>query len=276
MPELIEISDLKDERLTVYHSLNEAQLKHYYEPEEGIFIAESPKVIERALNAGYQPLSALIEKSMLGHHQSQILERLGDIPVYYAPGEALSGITGFALTRGLLAAMRRRPLPDEEEICRSGSRIAVLEEVVNPTNVGAIFRCAAALGMDAVLLTEGCADPLSRRSERVSMGSVFQVPWTRIKINDNGDSYVKRLHSMGFTTAAMALRKDSVDVDDEVLCSAGKLAVILGTEGEGLLQETIDACDHTLCIPMAHGVDSLNVAAASAIAFWQLGRRKGK
>ena len=269
-----EIKDFAAPELDVYARTSEVQLLRYYEPEPGIFIAESPKVIERALNAGYQPISFLVEHKDLEGEAQEILKQYPDVPVYTAEYELLVKLTGFALTRGMLCAMRRNPLPSVEEICRNASRIAVLENVVNPTNIGAIFRSAAALHMDAVLLTSGCSDPLYRRAARVSMGTVFQIPWTILPKNSWPDASMDTLKALGFKTAAMALKTDSVSIDDPVLTSHEKLAIVLGTEGEGLKDATIAACDYTVLIPMFHGVDSLNVAAASAVAFWQLGRRK--
>ena len=269
-----EIKDFAAPELDVYARTSEVQLLRYYEPEPGIFIAESPKVIERALNAGYQPISFLVEHKDLEGEAQEILKQYPDVPVYTAEYELLVKLTGFALTRGMLCAMRRNPLPSVEEICRNASRIAVLENVVNPTNIGAIFRSAAALHMDAVLLTGGCSDPLYRRAARVSMGTVFQIPWTILPKDSWPGAAMDTLKNMGFQTAAMALKNDSVSIDDPVLASHEKLAIILGTEGEGLKDATITACDYTVLIPMFHGVDSLNVAAASAVAFWQLGRRK--
>lgn len=269
-----EIKDFAAPELDVYARTSEVQLLRYYEPEPGIFIAESLKVIERALNAGYQPISFLVEHKDLEGEAREILKQYPDVPVYTAEYELLVKLTGFALTRGMLCAMRRNSLPSVEEICRNASRIAVLENVVNPTNIGAIFRSAAALHMDAVLLTGGCSDPLYRRAARVSMGTVFQIPWTfldsRLSWPREGMGF---LHELGFVTAAMALNDDSVSIDDSGLMSEEKLAIILGTEGDGLAAGTIAGCDYTVRIPMSHGVDSLNVAAASAVAFWQLGRR---
>lgn len=270
-PNIIEVNDLNLEELRPYLCRSEVQLLRYYEPAPGIFLAESPRVIGRALNAGYQPLSLLIEKNLVEGQAAEIIERCGDIPVYAADREVLLQITGFGMTQGVLCAMRRRQLPPADEVCRGAARVAVLEDVVNPTNVGAIFRCAAALNFDAVLLTPACCDPLYRRSARVSMGTVFQIPWTYLDVAE--PDYVGRLKRMGFAAAAMALREDSCAVDDPRLMKEERLAVILGTEGEGLRDSTINACDYTVMIPMTHGVDSLNVAAASAIAFWQLGRR---
>ena len=269
-----EIKDFAAPELDVYARTSEVQLLRYYEPEPGIFIAESPKVIERALNAGYQPISFLVEHKDLEGEAKELLERFPEVPVYTAEYELLIKLTGFALTRGMLCAMCRNPLPPVEEICRNASRIAVLENVVNPTNIGAIFRSAAALHMDAVLLTSGCSDPLYRRATRVSMGTVFQIPWTYFdKKSVWPQDGMQTLRKLGFKTAAMALRDDSVGIDDQALQSEEKLAVILGTEGDGLASQTIADCDYTVKIPMSHGVDSLNVAAASAVAFWELGRR---
>lgn len=275
MPEIIELTDLDErEELQLYTSLNEAQLLHYYEPNGGIFIAESPKVIERALDAGCQPVSFLMEKKHVQTQGREILERCPDVPVYVAKPEILAQVTGYQLTRGMLCAMKRPDLLPVEEVCKHAKRIAILENVVNPTNVGAIFRSAAALGMDAVLLTGGCADPFYRRAIRVSMGTVFQIPWTYIEGKTCAwpEEGLSCLRKMGFKTAAMALKKESVSIDDENLLAEEKLAVILGTEGDGLATDTIADCDYTVLIPMAHGVDSLNVAAASAVAFWELGR----
>lgn len=248
---------------------------HYYEPNPGLFIAESPNVILRALAAGYEPLSLLMEQREADSEKGrEILKRIPDsaheIPVYVSSNEVLSEISGFQLARGMLCAMRRRELPKMEELCRKARRIAVLENVVNPTNVGAIFRSAAALGIDAVLLTKGCSDPLYRRAARVSMGTVFQVPWTILEAADWPERTMEGLRNMGYHTVAMALKENSLRPDDEKLHQAEKLAIILGTEGEGLAADTIADCDDTVCIPMAHGVDSLNVAAASAVAFWEL------
>ncbi len=269
MPNIVEITDFSDPRLDVYARLSEAQLRHYYEPETGIFIAESPKVIGRALDAGYEPISLLLERRHITGEAQEIIARCGEIPVFTAEQEVLTKLTGFALTRGALCAMRRRPLLPAQVLCADAGRIAVLENVVNPTNVGAIFRSAAALHMDAVLLTPACSDPLYRRAARVSMGTVFQVPWTYL----DDTSGISMLRKLGFRTAAMALRDDSVSIDDPRLMAEEKLAIVLGTEGEGLLDSTIAESDYTVRIPMSHGVDSLNVAAASAVAFWQLGRR---
>ena len=268
-----EIKDFAAPELDVYARMSEVQLLRYYEPEPGIFIAESPKVIERALDAGYQPISFLVEHKDLEKEAGVILKKYPDVPVYTAEYEVLTRLTGFALTRGMLCAMRRNPLPLAEEICRNASRVAVLENVVNPTNIGAIFRSAAALHMDAVLLTGGCSDPLYRRAARVSMGTVFQIPWTYFdkKTAWPGEG-MQLLKNMGFKTAAMALCDDSVGIDDQALQAEEKLAIVLGTEGDGLSSQTIADCDYTVKILMSHGVDSLNVAAASAVAFWELGR----
>lgn len=265
MPDIKKLTDISVPELEIYARLNEAQLLHYFEPEQGIFIAESPKVIERALNAGYKPISMLMEQRHIEGEAKEIIARC-DVPVYTADEEILTQITGFRLTRGALCAMRRNSLPAVEDICRGARRIAVLENVVNPTNVGAIFRSAAALGMDAVLLTEGCSDPLYRRAARVSMGTVFQVRWTYF------DGNMDTLRRLGFATAAMALDDNSVSISDPKLAAEKRLAIVLGTEGDGLAERTISDCDYTVKIPMSHGVDSLNVAAASAVAFWELGK----
>lgn len=276
MNPIIEITNFEFPELDVYARLNESQLLHFNEPNPGIFIAESPKVIERALNAGYHPISFLIEKKEIGAQAEEIFSRWESVPVYTAEFEVLKQLTGFGLTRGMLCAMERLSLKSVEEVCKNARRIAVLENVVNPTNVGAIFRSAAALNMDAVLLTPACSDPLYRRAARVSMGIVFQVPWTffdkkKVSWPDGG---IQLLKEMGFQTAAMALTDDSVSIDDKNLMAEEKLAIVLGTEGEGLVKRTIATCDYTVKIPMMHGVDSLNVAAASAVAFWQLGMAK--
>lgn len=272
-----QVRNLEVSALEVYAHLRENQLYHYYEPDLGIFIAESPKVIRRALDAGYEPLSFLGDEKPVMADTGETVQLLRDcpfeVPVYTAPYEVLTELTGFTLTRGLLCAMRRRPLPALENLCKGASRIAVLEEVVNPTNVGAIMRSAAAMHMDAVVLTHGCADPLYRRAARVSMGTVFQIPWTVLEAESWPGKAMEQLESMGFHTAAMALREEALPIDDPVLTGQEKLAVILGTEGEGLKAETIDRSEYTVMIPMSHGVDSLNVAAASAVAFWELRRR---
>lgn len=265
MANIIEITDFAAPQLDIYARLTEGQLLNRHEPEKGIFIAESPKVIERALDAGCVPISILLERRHVEGQGKEIIERCGDIPVYTAEFNVLTQLTGFQLTRGMLCAMHRPKLPTVEEVCEGAHRIAVLENVVNPTNVGAIIRSAAALNMDAVLLTPFCSNPLYRRAIRVSMGTVFQIPWTFIES-------MEQLHTLGFKTAAMALSDDSVCIDDSQLMAEEKLAIVLGTEGDGLAASTIADCDYTVRIPMSHGVDSLNVAAASAVAFWQLGR----
>ena len=275
MANIITITDFYNEALDVYARLTENQLLNRDDPSKGIFIAESPKVIERALDAGCIPLSFLVEDKHVETQAKELLLRCPDIPVYTAPFEVLTQLTGFALTRGMLCAMRRPALPSVSELCRTSSRIAILENVMNPTNVGAIFRSAAALHMDAVLLTPGCSNPLYRRAIRVSMGTVFQIPWTFFDDTSSWqDAGMKTLREHGFLTVAMALRNDSVSIDDPRLTSAEKLAVILGSEGDGLASETIADCDYTVKIPMSHGVDSLNVAAASAVAFWELGKKR--
>lgn len=271
MANIIEITDFTAPELDLYARLSEPQLLHYYEPQLGIFLAESPRVIQRALDAGYQPVSLLLERSHVTGDAEQIIARCDDIPVYVADLPVLTQLTGFQLTRGALCAMRRQALPTVQQICSRARRVAVLEDVVNPTNVGAIMRSAAALNMDAVLLTPGCSDPLYRRAIRVSMGTVFQIPWTFFY--NASTHWPQLLQQMGFQTAAMALQDDSIAIDDPQLMAADKLAIVLGTEGDGLAPATIASCDYTVRIPMAHGVDSLNVAAASAVAFWQLGRR---
>lgn len=267
MPNIIEITDFNTPELDFYARLSEAQLLHFYEPNGGLFIAESPKVIERALDAGYIPVSLLSEPQHITGQAKDVIARCGDIPIYTASLDILTKLTGFRLTRGVLCVMHRKPLPNVEEICVGAHRIAVLENVMNPTNVGAIFRSAAALNMDAVLLTPACSNPLYRRAIRVSMGTIFQIPWTFLE-----NSYITQLKSLGFKTAAMALSDDSISIDDPKLLSEEKLAIVLGTEGDGLATSTIANCDYTVRIPISHGVDSLNVAAASAVAFWQLGK----
>ena len=273
---MIEITDFDAPELDVYARLTEAQLLNKDHPEDGLFIAESSKVISRALDGGHEPVSVLVEKKQVLEDAETIavLGKCGNVPVYTAEFEVLTKLTGFKLTRGMLCAMKRRSLPGLQEICNGCDRIAVLENVMNPTNVGAIFRSAAALNMDAVLLTSACSDPLYRRAIRVSMGTVFQVPWTYIE-NKNvswPQGGMDLLHEYGFKTVAMALRNDSVRIDDEKLHAEEKLAIILGTEGDGLAAETMADCDYTVKIPMSHGVDSLNVAAASAVAFWEFGK----
>ena len=274
MKNIIEINDFSAPELDIYARTSEVKLLRYNEPAPGFFIAESPKVIERACSAGYEPVSFLVEHKDLEGEAKELLERFPEIPVYTAEYETLVKMTGYALARGMLCVMRRRALSSIEEICQNARRIAILENVVNPTNIGAIFRSAAALHMDAVLLTSGCSDPLYRRASRVSMGTVFQIPWTYFdkKISWPEDG-MKTLRKLGFKTVAMALRDDSFSIDDPQLHAEEKLAIILGTEGDGLAAETIADCDYTVKIPMSHGVDSLNVAAASAVAFWELGRK---
>lgn len=268
----IRIADFNAPELDIYARTKEVVLLNRAKPEDGIFIAESPKVIERALDSGCEPISILMEERHIEGEGKSVLERCGDIPVYTAEFDVLKELTGFPLTRGMLCAMRRPAPLSLQQVCENATRLAILEEVVNPTNVGAIFRSAAALGMDAVILTQACSDPLYRRAIRVSMGTVFQIPWTYVdKSVEWPDEGMKFLHDMGFKTAAFALKDDSVGIDDPQLMSEEKLAVLLGTEGDGLATETIADCDYTVKIPMSHGVDSLNVAAASAVAFWQLG-----
>ena len=273
---IIEITDFQAPELDVYARLSENQLLNRCEPEKGMFIAESPRVIERALDAGYRPVSCLVEKRHIEGEAKEIIRRcgeIGNVPVYTAEFDVLTQLTGFKLTRGMLCAMRRPPLPEVRQICEGSRRIAILENVVNPTNVGAIFRSAAALGIDAVLLTYDSSDPLYRRAVRVSMGTVFQIPWTFFEKDAWPEKGIRLLRELGFRTAAMALREDSVSIDNQKLLAEKKLAVILGTEGDGLASSTIADCDYTVRIPMSHGVDSLNVAAASAVAFWELGRK---
>ena len=262
---LIELTDFSAPELDVYARLTEAQLLNRHNLKEGLFIAESPKVIDRALDAGCIPVSILVETAHLRGESQAVIDRCGDIPVYTARFDVLTQLTGYQLTRGMLCAMRRPALPTVGEVCKTARRVAVLEDVMNPTNLGAIFRSAAALGMDAVLLTPACSNPLYRRSCRVSMGTVFQVPWTYLEEN-----WIETLKEMGFKTCAMALKDDSYSVDDPALRQVEKLAIVLGTEGDGLAAKTIADCDYTVKIPMYHGVDSLNVAAASAVAFWEL------
>ncbi len=304
MIRLITIDNLETEALRIYSDLNENQLRHYYEPQLGLFVGESRTVVERALNAGYEPVSMLMEKRYVETEGKELLKRLRllpqEIPVYVSDIDVLSQITGYHLTRGILCAFRRRALPSVEEICRNARRIAVLENIENPTNIGAMIRSAAALNMDALLLTPACADPLYRRAIRVSVGTVFQIPWTYIGLPEKSatksegmetlvhreagqsmqcmhtggwpEGGMQQLHRLGFRTAAMALQHDTVEIDDPKLLAEEKLAIVLGNEGDGLARQTIASCDYTVKIPMSHGVDSLNVAAASAVAFWQLGR----
>ena len=275
MPNIIEITDFHAPELDPYARLTQNQLRNRLEPEKGIFIAESPKVIDRALDAGYKPMSLLMERKQITGPAAGILSRCGDTPVYTADREMLAELTGFELTRGVLCAFRRPAPRPVEELCKNARRVAVLEGIVDSTNVGAIFRSAAALNMDAVLINPSCCDPLCRRAVRVSMGTVFQVPWGQLGETpaDWPEKGMDILHSLGFKTAAMALSDRSVSIDDEQLAKEPKLAIVLGTEGDGLAAGTIASCDYTVKIPMSHGVDSLNVAAASAVAFWQLGRQ---
>ncbi len=268
MNRIIEITDFLAHELDVYARQSEVQLLNREFPEKSLFIAESPKVIERALNAGYEPVSCLMEKRHIEGEGKPIVERIKDVPIYCAEFDVLTQLTGFKLTRGMLCAMKRKPLPTVREICENKKRIVILDKVMNPTNVGAIIRSAAALGMDAVILTPGCSDPLYRRAARVSMGTVFQIDWTFSE-----DESLDEIKALGFKTAAMALKDDSVSVNDPRLAAEDKLAVIMGTEGDGLSDKTIYDCDYTVRIPMYHGVDSLNVAAASAVAFYQLGNK---
>lgn len=271
MNKAIEITDFFAPELDVYARLSENQLINREFPEKGLFIAESPKVIERALDAGYEPVSLLMEKKHIDGEGKQILKRIKDVPVFCAEFDVLTQLTGFKLTRGMLCAMKRKPLPDVRELCKNKSRIVILDKVMNPTNVGAIIRSAAALGMDAVLLTPGCSDPLYRRAARVSMGTVFQIEWTFLS-----DDSLDEIKALGFKTVAMALKDNSLCVNDPRLVAEKKLAVVMGTEGDGLSDSTISDCDFTVKIPMHHGVDSLNVAAASAVAFYQLGHNCNK
>lgn len=284
---IIEVTDFDDPELDVYARLTENQLLNREDPARGMFIAESPKVIRRALDGGYEPISFLVETKQLKEEALEILKEYPAVPTFVADYEVLRELTGFPMTRGVLCAMKRKPLLTVEEVCRGARRVAVMEQVMNPTNVGAIFRSAAALGMDAVLLTPDCSNPLYRRAIRVSMGTVFQIPWTMIGVGQGGrkdfglagnqgvwpEEGLRELHRLGFKTAAMALKEDSISIDDPHLLQEEKLAVILGAEGDGLTDRTIADCDYTVMIPMSHGVDSLNVAAASAVAFWQLGRK---
>lgn len=275
MSNIIEITDISDKNLDVYARLTEAQLKNKLDKEKGLFIAESPNVIKYALERGYEPVSLLMERKRIEGSGKEIVEKVGDIPIYTAEGEILQSLTGYPLTRGILCAMKRPALPSVETVLKGAKRVAVLEDIVDTTNVGAIFRSAAALGIDAVLLTPSCCDTLNRRTVRVSMGTVFQVPWTYIGIDasDWPEKGMELLHSEGFKTAAMALWDNSVSIEDEVLKKEDKLAIILGTEGTGLKTETIEKSTYTVKIPMQHGVDSLNVASASAVAFWELRKR---
>lgn len=275
MAQIIEIEDLNVPGLELFAHLTEAQLRNRLEPEKGIFIAESPKVIRIALAAGYEPVSLLMERRHLCGQGQEIMEKCGDIPVYTGERDLLAALAGYSLTRGILCAMRRPKLPEAEEICRNIRRVAVLEGIVDATNIGAIFRSAAALGMDAVLITPSCCDPLNRRAVRVSMGTVFQVPWTYLGKDSSEwpEPGIRRLQKLGFKTAAMALNDTAVSIDDPALMDEEKLAIVLGAEGDGLASHTIASCDYTVQIPMSHQVDSLNVATASAVAFWQLRSR---
>ncbi len=275
MPNIVEITDITAPELAVYTRLTEAQLRNRLHPEEGLFIAESPKVIGYALDAGYAPVSLLTERRHIAGKAAALIARLGDVPVYTAESAALQKLTGYPLTRGVLCAMRRKPLLSVEALCGAARRVAVLENIVDATNLGAIFRSAAALGVDAVLLTPSCCDPLNRRAVRVSMGTVFQVPWTHIgdAPGDWPQAGLARLSALGYRSVALALTDRSVSIDDANLKAQPKLALVLGTEGDGLSPETIARCNFTARIPMAHGVDSLNVAAAGAVAFWELCRQ---
>lgn len=276
MANIIEITDFAAAELDVYARLSETQLMHYYEPHGGLFIAESPKVIRRALDAGFEPVSLLLERKHIETQAKEIIARCGEVPVFTADPPVITQLTGYTMARGALCAMRRKALPSVETVCEGARRIAILENIMNSTNIGAIFRSAAALNMDAVLLTPACSDPLYRRAVRVSMGTVFQVPWTYIgeESADWPQKGIARLREMGFHTAAMALRDDTLRIDDPCLAKAERLAIVLGTEGDGLAEDTIADCDYTVKIPMTHGVDSLNVAAAGAVAFWELGKHE--
>ena len=275
MPDIIEITDLKDDRIGLFTRLTEAQLRNRLEPEKGIFIAESAKVVRLALEMGCKPVAYLMERRQLTNQGREFIENAGSVPIFTADDEVLEGLTGYRLYRGVLAAMRRPKLPSVDEVLKDAHRVAVLEGIVDSTNIGAIFRSAAALNVDAVLVTANCGDPLYRRAVRVSMGTVFQVPWTRIgETNEDWpERGLEKLRSLGFKSAAMALSDDSVSIDDERLNKEEKLCIVFGTEGDGLAKETIARCDYTVRIPMAHGVDSLNVASAAAVAFWQLRMR---
>lgn len=272
MPEIIEITDYSAPQLDVYARLTEAQLRNKLEPEKGIFIAESPKVIRLALNAGYEPVSMLTERRHIIGDARDVIEMCGEIPVYTAQSEVLEKLAGYKLTRGVLCAMRRKPLPKAEELLKGAHRIVVLENIMDSTNIGAVFRSAAALGIDAVLVTPCCCDPLCRRAVRVSMGTILQVPWTRIGAQpaDWPEKGLELLRENGFKTAAMTLNDKSVSLDDLALAAEERLALVLGTEGDGLSTQTTAGCDYSVKIPMFHGVDSLNVAAAGAVAFWEL------
>ena len=275
MPDIIEITDLNDDRIGLFTRLTEAQLRNRLEPEKGIFIAESAKVVRLALEMGCKPVAYLMERRQLTNQGREFIENAGSVPIFTADDEVLEGLTGYRLYRGVLAAMRRPKLPSVDEVLKNARRVAVLEGIVDSTNIGAIFRSAAALNVDAVLVTANCGDPLYRRAVRVSMGTVFQVPWTRIgETNEDWpERGLEKLRDLGFKSAAMALSDDSVSIDDERLNKEEKLCIVFGTEGDGLAKETIARCDYTVRIPMAHGVDSLNVASAAAVAFWQLRMR---
>ncbi len=270
---MIKVNDLNEKGLEVFHALSEIQLKTIYEPKLGLFVAESPKVIERALDDAYEPIAMLIDESERNEENLRLIERMEalKVPIYTAAHDVLEGITGFKLVRGALCAFRRRELPEVSELIKDKSRIVVLEDVVNPSNVGAIFRSAAALGIEAILLTDKSSDPLYRRAARVSMGTVFQVPWTIIKDYDKVG--LSKAQEQGFKTVSFALRNNSVSINEKALKKEPKLAIIVGTEGDGLKESTIEASDYVVKIPMSNGVDSLNVAAASAVAFWELGRK---
>ena len=272
MPDIIEITDLNDERTELFTRLTEAQLRNRLEPEKGIYIAESAKVVRLALEMGWEPVAYLMERRQLTNQGREFIENAGSVPIFTADDEVLEGLTGYRLYRGVLAAMRRPKLPSVDEVLKDAHRVAVLEGIVDSTNIGAIFRSAAALNVDAVLVTANCGDPLYRRAVRVSMGTVFQVPWARIgETNEDWpERGLEKLRNLGFKSAAMALSDDSVSIDDERLNKEEKLCIVFGTEGDGLAKETIARCDYTVRIPMAHGVDSLNVASAAAVAFWQL------
>lgn len=286
MADLIDITGLDIPELHMYVGASEVQLLRFFEPQPGVFVAESPNVITRALDAGYEPISFLVEKKQAEGAAKEVLARCVQVPAYVAEADVLKKLTGFEMTRGVLCAMRRKGMPGLEEICDGAKRIVVLENVMNPTNVGAVYRSAAALGMDGILLTDGCTDPLYRRAARVSMGTVFQIPWTyldRSTVKGTGQTKtaeksvwpqptMEKLRGMGFKTVAMALNDNSVGIDHPALQAEEKLAIVLGTEGDGLAASTIANCDYTVKIPMTHGVDSLNVAAASAVAFWELGK----
>ena len=276
MSDIIEITDFSAPELDVFARLTDMQLRSKLEPERGIFIAESPTVINLALNAGFEPISLIMERRHISGPGKPIIDRCPGIPVYTADDELLARLTGFPMTRGILCAMRRKPLPTVANVCENARRIAVMENITDVTNIGAIFRSAAGLGIDAVLVTPSCCDPLYRRAVRVSMGTIFQIPWTYIgeRREDWPGKGIAELKSLGFKTAAMALSDDSVSIDDPALMAEEKLAIILGTEGDGLSPKTIADCDYTVRIEMCHGVDSLNVAAASAVAFWQLRVKK--